>query len=235
MADRSLPKKLHLGCGLTTPEGWLNVDGSWNARLAKWPLLRSLLAAVRLVPRRQADIAWSRNVFFHDLRRPLPWADGTFQVVYSSHVLEHLHHADLVPLLRECRRVLEPGGVARMLVPDLRAIILEYMGQTRVPWDGPPPPSPTAADRVNTLMLLRSVERPRGGLMYRVYSAFADLHSHKWMYDGESLAHHMRAAGFIDVAERPLHDSRIPGVEAVESPTRVLDGRGVCVEGVKPA
>ena len=31
-----LYKKLHIGCGPFTPSGWVNLDGSWNAKLAKF-------------------------------------------------------------------------------------------------------------------------------------------------------------------------------------------------------
>lgn len=48
------------------------------------------------------------------------FADGTFMEVYASHVLEHFDYKDaLVAALREWHRVLAPGGVLRISVPDL--------------------------------------------------------------------------------------------------------------------
>lgn len=52
-----------------------------------------------------------------DLRR---FADGAFAEVYASHVLEHFDYVDALPAaLAEWWRVLAPGGVLRLSVPDL--------------------------------------------------------------------------------------------------------------------
>jgi predicted SAM-dependent methyltransferase len=48
------------------------------------------------------------------------FADGSFTEVYASHVLEHFDYKEkLVAALREWHRVLAPGGVLRLSVPDL--------------------------------------------------------------------------------------------------------------------
>ena len=44
------PLKLHMGCGAVTPSGWVNIDGSWNARVAKFSWLRRGLRWLHLVP-----------------------------------------------------------------------------------------------------------------------------------------------------------------------------------------
>lgn len=227
------PRKLHLGCGLVQPEGWINLDGSWNAWLAKRPVLRGIAGAMRLVPRSQLDIAWGRDTLVHDVRKPLPFADGSIAVIYSSHLLEHLYLDEAKRLLSECQRVLAPEGVLRIVVPDLRAIVEEYLGGD--PLDPLPPHETFAspADLMNKRLLLRSEHAPAGRGLYRLYSATMDFHAHKWMYDSGSLIAHFRAAGFEDVARREFHDSRIDGIASIEQASRVLDGRGLCIEGVK--
>ena len=55
------------------------------------------------------------------------------------------------------------------------------------------------------------------------------------MYDADSLAHLVMRCGFEDVQERGFLESAIPGIEEVELAERVLNGVGVCVEGVKPS
>ena len=67
------------------------------------------------------------GIIVHDLRTPLPFADGTFEVVYHSHALEHFDREQGERLLRECRRVLAPGGVLRVVVPDLEQIARAYL------------------------------------------------------------------------------------------------------------
>ena len=48
---------------------------------------------------------------------------GTFDAVYSAHCLEHLHWDDAVKALSEFFRVLNPGGFAMVMVPDLTGIL----------------------------------------------------------------------------------------------------------------
>ena len=61
-----------------------------------------------------------------DVRDGLPFADGTVDGVYSEHFVEHLTQAELVNFLRECRRVLRPGGTVRMATPDLAELVRCY-------------------------------------------------------------------------------------------------------------
>jgi len=48
--------------------------------------------------------------------------DASVDAVWSSHSLEHLHRHQVVPALRECFRVLKPGGVLKLFVPDLQSV-----------------------------------------------------------------------------------------------------------------
>ena len=71
--------RLHLGCGTTTPAGWVNVDGSLGARLAQLPALRPLLRATGVF-----RLDWSPSIRVHDLRRPFPWPNGSAAGTGSS-------------------------------------------------------------------------------------------------------------------------------------------------------
>ena len=73
------------------------------------------------------DLLPGRQVVGHDLREPLPWGAAVFDAVYSSHVLEHLPPAEGRELLAEQLRVLKPGGVCRVVVPDLEGICRLYL------------------------------------------------------------------------------------------------------------
>lgn len=46
----------------------------------------------------------------------LPFADGSIKSIITHHFMEHLGDG-FVPLMDECHRVLEPGGVMRIIVP----------------------------------------------------------------------------------------------------------------------
>lgn len=225
--------KLHLGCGLNVVEGWLNIDGSWNARLAKYPRVRRALAAAHVIPREAAKVQWRGDLRILDVRDPLPFEGGSCEAIYASHLLEHLYLDDAVRLLRECFRVLRAGGTLRLVVPDLQAIVREYYGE-RPFYNSDEFASIPAADRMNQRLLFRSPSPPRGNVFMRVYAALKDFQTHKWMYDAESLVAHVRSVGFEHVAERGFRESRIPDIDAIEHPGRVLRGEGICVEAVKP-
>jgi predicted SAM-dependent methyltransferase len=90
---------LNLGCGRRFHPDWENVDF--------FPI--------------------APNVRAHDLRKGIPYPEGTFDVVYHSHVLEHFPKHMAPGFLGECHRVLKPGGVIRVAVPDLEEIARLYL------------------------------------------------------------------------------------------------------------
>ena len=90
---------LNLGCGTRFHPSWVNVD--FDARDA--------------------------SVLSHDLRRGVPFADEQFDVVYHSHLLEHFPRPQARAFLRETYRVLKPGGMTRIAVPDLERIAQVYL------------------------------------------------------------------------------------------------------------
>jgi hypothetical protein len=98
--------RLHLGCGVTTPSGWVNVDGSWNARLARHPVVRRVLRALRVLPRAKFDVPWSSDILIQDVRRRMPFPDTLFDGIYASHLLEPLNLEEGKRLLHKCFRVL---------------------------------------------------------------------------------------------------------------------------------
>lgn len=57
---------------------------------------------------------------------PLDFADETFDLVYSSHVLEHFKRQDTQKVVKEWVRVLKPGGVIRLSVPSIDRLIEIY-------------------------------------------------------------------------------------------------------------
>jgi ubiquinone/menaquinone biosynthesis C-methylase UbiE len=227
----TIPDHLHLGCGNTTPDGWLNVDGSWGARLHNHPML--LKVALALTGKKDG-FAGARNIYGHNLVKPLPWPDNTFRAVYASHTLEHMYRDDVDRLLRECLRVLKPGGVARFVVPDLAPLIAGYTSGQFPAWLADHPPQTTNADSFVLGLLMRSAHRPRGNPINRLYEALNDFHSHKWMYNAESLAATLKRAGFVDITNPGFAHSRISNIAGIEQSSRVEHGAGVVAEGVKP-
>jgi predicted SAM-dependent methyltransferase len=216
-------EKLHLGCGLNTPGGWLNVDGSWNARFAKHPFLKKILGFFKLVPESVLSVPWSREIFLHNLRKPLPFSDNSFSAVYASHLLEHFYLNEAQNLLKECHRVLKPGGILRIMVPDLEERIKNYSASKKSYGESKVKAGDAFMESINV--------HPRNfrsrGLVYRLYDNATSFHNHKWMYDADSLVFYMKEAGFFDAGRRGLFDSEMEDIKKIELNT------GLCAEGTK--
>ncbi len=108
VASETWDRKLNIGCGNTFHPAWTNFD------------LNSSHPAVQQV----------------DICAGLPVPDNSQDVVYHSHVLEHLERKQGEALLRECYRVLRPGGVLRIVVPDLEQIARLYIELHDRAWMG---------------------------------------------------------------------------------------------------
>jgi SAM-dependent methyltransferase len=222
--------KVNLGCGPKAQAGWVNVDGSWNAWLSNHPHLRSALERVRLIKSNHGS-EWKLRPLVRDLTKPLPFRDDSISAIYGAHVLEHLYLEDAQRLLSECKRVLQTGGVLRLVVPDLRSMVAAYLNNK----NGGSSFSEriAAADKLNERLGFRDAAPPDGNPFYKFYSLWKDFHHHKWMYDAESLIHYVELAGFQEVSQKEFLQSDIPGIKSVEESSRVLEGAGICIEGKK--
>jgi predicted SAM-dependent methyltransferase len=100
-------------------------------------------------------------------------------------MLEHLPIDAGLGLTRECRRVLKPGGVLRICVPDARRHLGWYVEGTLHEWRS-------------------SHATPLMSVLEQFYGF-----GHKVMYDFETLALLCHAAGFSRVEERRFGDSRL--------------------------
>jgi SAM-dependent methyltransferase len=200
--------KLNLGCGPHTPEGWVNVDYAMGARLAKVPFFRALNRRLKLL-----KLDWNRNVFLHDLNKRFPWADSSVDVIYSSHNIGHL---DAGFFLEECFRALKSGGIIRIVVPDLRYVIDEYLkGNIK------------ADEVVSNLNVITRESRSR--LKNRL-SALIEFPQY-CLYDSKRLYEIMTDAGFVTEEKKPF-ESDIDDIKIIEQRGRTENA--VIMEGRKP-
>lgn len=203
--------KLNLGCGSQLPDGWINVDYAMGARFAKIPFFRAINRKIKIFE--TAD--WSEKIYIHNLTKRFPWADSTMEIVYSSHTLEHFSKEDGRRFLAECHRVLRKNGIIRIVVPDLRYDIEEYIaGRTK------------SDDFVEKLNVLYSTSN---NMLKRRLYPFIQF-QHKCMYDAPRLLAILSETGF-EAASRAPFDSDISDIRLVEVETRT--GNAVIVEGRK--
>jgi hypothetical protein len=98
-------KYLNLACGASYIKGddWINIDFISN----------------------------DDGVIAHDLLEPLPFEAAAFDLVYSSHFLEHIPRPLVQGFLSECKRVLKPGGLIRLVLPDSEEMFSAYLALRR--------------------------------------------------------------------------------------------------------
>lgn len=218
------PKKLiHLGCGpLVERTSWIDCDGSWNARINTLPAWMQRIIRGSLKGINSKMYNWPAHVRYVDLLKPLPFANNSVDAVYASHVWEHLYRKDAERATRQILRILKPGGILRLAVPNLEHYCRVYLSELG---------SAEAATRLNENLLLRPTFRPTG--LKAFYAVFADFHSHKFMYDPPNLCALLEATGFIEVSKMECLESRISEIAEVERSGRVSPTAGFAVEGVK--
>jgi prepilin-type processing-associated H-X9-DG protein len=62
-----------------------------------------------------------------DLRNGLPFPSGSVRSIYACHVIEHFYWRELLGIIAECFRVLQPSGGIRVLVPSLELACEAYV------------------------------------------------------------------------------------------------------------
>jgi len=180
LASQSDPLHLHLGSGGQAKAGWLNID------LAGDPV----------------DLAWN-------LAKGIPFADNSAAAVFHEHLFEHIPLEAGLVLMDETFRVLRPGGVLRVGVPDAGELLRSYVG------DG---------------TYLEAIHPGRPTRLLGAQELFY-WHRHTTMYDEETLALTFRAGGFPEPQTREFGDSNL----AVAPDTERRRAETLYMEAVKPS
>lgn len=210
---------LNLGCGYQTSDRCTNIDWSIPVRLKGSRLGRRIAPVLLSGDRLAAYQRMSDNVMRHDLRKGIPFPDESADVVYHSHVLEHIDREAVPGFLAEIHRVLKPGGVHRIVVPDLEAQARSYLDTLEKALsngDG----AQAHEESVHTL-IEQMVRREAWGTSQRgpvrrwlenrvLGDARSRGETHQWMWDRVSLPHELTVAGFRDPQVVSNTESRVP-------------------------
>jgi predicted SAM-dependent methyltransferase len=170
-------RKLHLGAAENVKSCWLNTDLHGYGR--------------------------GGELVYLDVRRQFPLPDASFDFVFSEHMLEHLTYDEGQRCLRECLRVLRPGGTIRTATPSLERLARLYGGgeaeERYVRW---------AVDALQPEV--------RTYLPGVVVNNFFRSWGHRFIYDEDTLRHALTEAGFVDVRSCRVGESAQPELAGLE-------------------
>jgi predicted SAM-dependent methyltransferase len=169
-------RKLQLGAGGNDPEGWLNTD-----------------------------IEPNNKELYLDATDRYPFPDASFQYVFSEHVIEHLPWESGVAMLKECYRVLAPGGKIRTVTPNLAKYIQLLAG---------------GADR-DTQRFIDAKLRRNGWPVTPVPGAYilnrqVREFGHQFLYDPATLRKSLELAGFKQITEFRIGEKTDPVFQEAE-------------------
>jgi len=169
-------RKLQIGAGTHDIPGWLNTD-----------------------------IEPEKGQAYLDAGRHFPLPDASFAYVFSEHVIEHLTYEDGLVMLRECHRILAPGGRIRTATPNLRKFIALFQDaktdeerryiQDKIEWHKWPKTSTPEC-------MILNLQLRRWG--------------HQFVYDVPTLRDSLEQAGFqkiIEVGPGESDDPQLRGID----------------------
>jgi predicted SAM-dependent methyltransferase len=146
----------------------------------------------------------------HDATKPYPFEDAAFDWVYSEHFIEHVTRRDAVVWLREVRRLLAPGGFARVTTPDLRRYVEGYLD----------PKASFFSEHARRLRNIGVTTVPprRAWMLNQIFMGWG----HRWLYDYDELRAAAVEAGFTaaSVRQAGFRIGAIPEVAAMDQEHR---------------
>jgi predicted SAM-dependent methyltransferase len=205
-------RKLQLAAGANSLPGWLNSEAFVPS---------SFTHSLRV----------AHGYIFLDVCQPFPFDDDSVDYIFHEHVIEHLSHHQGQFMLRECLRILKPGGRMRSATPDLaifaglyareigaeqRLFLNEYVRFNSTVW---------SAD------LLHVSKNEAVFVLNHNFRAWG----HQFIYDYPTLADALETAGFVKI-ERQLpqksQDVHLCRLESRKEIVGIFDA--LIVEAIKP-
>lgn len=158
-------KKVHLGCGRNILKNWINVD-----------------------------IIDHPEVMKHDLSLNIPFDDNSIDFFFSEHFFEHLSKEEGLKHLYEIYRCLKPGGVSKIIVPDLDYLVESYYNKNLLAYSSINWKPKSLCDMINIGM--------KGW-------------NHKYMYNAKELKSVYKLAGFTNIFFTEYNKSQYTDLQGV--------------------
>jgi predicted SAM-dependent methyltransferase len=212
-------QRINVGCGISPTIGWRNIDNSPSVFLSKNLFLSKLLYKISFLDNEQFEyikFCSSYNIEWANVSKKIPAKAGSVDVIYSSHMLEHLDRNQAIKFLHEVKRVLKPGGTIRIVLPDLRKLIERY----NINKD--------ADDFILNSLLW--IEQPKSFLQ-KLKFVLSGFRHHLWMYDDRSILKLLGNVGFTSARILKVGKTKISNPGKLSLNEREFDS--LYVEAIK--
>lgn len=222
-------KVLNLGCGTKTSHKAINIDWSMYLSIKKNWIFRLCSPVFLNNERRNKLRNLDDTILVHDIKKGLPFDNDSVDVVYHSHILEHIDREFVESFLKEVKRVLIPGGIHRMAVPDMEYFCREYLEHVALAERD----SSLIADhdRHISIIIEQMVRKRAYGTSQQplpirwleniiLGDARKRGETHQWMYDRFNLPHLLDRSGFKNIKILSFNKSAIPDWESYSLETK---------------
>ncbi len=172
-------RKLQIGSSLNILDGWLNSD----------------------------VYCLSHRVVYLNATKVFPFENDTFDYIFAEHVIEHLTYKEGLFMLRECHRVLKPGGKIRIATPDLETLIDLYTTEEK---------SELQDRYIQWIVPMFFPDVSFYSAVFAINIAFQNW-GHKFLYDSTTLQRAMEEARFVDISRFKPGESNDEALIRIES------------------
>lgn len=166
---------------------------------------------------RNTDFCYPEGADKIDCTQRLPFDDASVDIIYSEMLLEHLKPQEAWLFLDECFRILKPGGLIRIVIPDFSLTWrLKDPDYFRV--NGGVTGATTWKEQLHSIVR---------------------CHGHQGLWNSQLLQDVLEAIGFRDCRQHRAGESLRPEFVDIEQHHHSV-GRAVaysesgCVEGIRP-
>lgn len=173
-----------------------------------------------------SDLYRREGVVHLDATRPFPFPDASFNFIFSEHMIEHVPWGGGFSMLKECHRVLKPGGKIRLVTPDLNRL-LQVTGNQSDSWDA------------EYLAWYHQRHFPDAAIPGKCWMMNNFMHSwgHQFIYDEQTLTKTLEKVGFSGVRRGVAGTSEESIFQGLENEDRMppgyLNRESLVLEAVK--
>lgn len=159
------------------------------------------------------DLTAQEHILELDITRPFPIPDRSFDYAYSEHMIEHVPFDGGFFMLKECFRILKPGGTLRIVTPSVGFLFNLFLTDRSelqehyIDWA--------------TRSFVPNAPRPAASF---VFNHFVRGFGHQFIYDRATMRAALSDAGFAAIKECLIGKSEHNSLQNLESVERLPEG-----------